>query len=416
MRKILIVGAGQSGLQLALALQTHEYEVTLMAHRTSDEVRSGRVMSAQVMFHTALQHERDLKLNFWESQAPAIDRLAVSVAAPPPGSGTATDWSAPLDGFAQSVDQRVKMAGWMDTFAQRGGQLVLHGAAVSDLDYFSRTYDLVLVAAGKGELVSMFDRDAARSPYRRPQRALAVAYVHGLDQGPSSAGAEPVRYRLVPGVGELIVTPALTTSGRADILFWEGVPGGPVDAFKGLTDPAEHLTLTLALLKRFAPDEYARAAGAELTDAGATLTGRYTPVVRRPVGRLPSGGLALGVGDVVVTNDPITLQGSNSAAKCAASYLASILEHGDKPFDEAWMESAFARHWATARPVTRWTNAMLAPLPEHVLDLIDTAADRPELAHRIARGFDDPAALVDLFDGHRDRAEASLTNGTSVTP
>lgn len=411
MRKILIVGAGQSGLQLALGLQGHGYEVTLMARRTADEVRSGRVMSTQVMFHSALQHERDLKLNFWETQAPAIDRLAVTVTVPGPGASTGgdIDWSAPLDGYAQSVDQRVKMAGWMDTFAQRGGQLVLHGAAVSDLDYFSRSYDLVLVAAGKGELVSMFDRDAARSPYRRPQRALAVAYVHGLAPDPSGDGGETIRYHLVPGVGELVVTPTLTTSGRAHILFWEGVPGGPVDAFKGLTDPAEHLALTLALMKRFAPDAYARAGEVEPTDPGATLTGGYTPVVRRPVGRLPSGGLALGVGDVVVANDPITGQGSNSAAKCASSYLASILEHGDRPFDEAWMEAAFARYWETARPVTRWTNAMLAPLPDHALDLIEGATTRPDLAHRLASGFDDATVLEEFFTGSPQAAGAGAS-------
>ena len=168
MRKILVVGAGQSGLQLALGLQSHGYEVTLMSNRTADEIRSGRVMSTQCMFHTALQHERDLQLNFWESQAPKIEGLGVSVAAPgshdPGPTQRAIDWMGRLDGHAQSVDQRVKMAGWMETFVQRGGKLVIHGAAVSDLDYFSRTYDLVMVSAGKGELVQMFGRDAGRSP------------------------------------------------------------------------------------------------------------------------------------------------------------------------------------------------------------------------------------------------------------
>jgi hypothetical protein len=184
MRKILVVGAGQSGLQLALGLQSHGYEVTLMSNRTADEIRTGRVMSTQCMFTTALQHERDLQLNFWESKAPKIEGLGVSVAGPE--SQRVIDWVGKLDGYAQSVDQRVKMAGWMETFAQRGGQLVIHGAAVSDLDYFSRTYDLVLVSAGKGELVSMFGRDASRSPHSEPQRALSVAYVHGLGPRPST--------------------------------------------------------------------------------------------------------------------------------------------------------------------------------------------------------------------------------------
>ncbi|MFJ2175140.1 styrene monooxygenase/indole monooxygenase family protein [Streptomyces sp. NPDC087851] len=395
MRKILIVGAGQSGLQLALGLQSRGYEVTLMSNRTADEIRSGRIMSTQVMFATALQHERDLQLNFWESHAPRIEGLGVSVAAP--DASRPIDWVGTLDGYAQSVDQRVKMAGWLDTFAQRGGQLVIHGAAVSDLDYFSRTYDLVLVSAGKGELVSMFGRDAARSPHDTPQRALAVSYVHGLGPRPEHPEFDAVRCNLVPGVGELFVMPTLTTSGRADILFWEGIPGGPLDVFRGVKDPAEHLSLTLELMERHIPWEYARATKVELTDAGGTLAGRYAPTVRNPVGRLPSGGLVLGVGDVVVANDPITGQGSNAAAKCAASYLDSIVEHGDRPFDEAWMRTAFDRYWEVARHVTKWTNAMLGEPPEHVLGLIGAAGQLQPVADRFANGFDDPSDFENYF-------------------
>ncbi|MFJ9578389.1 styrene monooxygenase/indole monooxygenase family protein [Streptomyces sp. NPDC101191] len=395
MRKILIVGAGQSGLQLALGLQSKGYEVTLMSNRTADEIRSGRVMSTQCMFDTALQHERDLGINFWEPQAPRIEGLGVSVAGPE--SQRVIDWVGRLDGYAQSVDQRVKMAGWMETFAQRGGQLVIHGAAVGDLDYFARGYDLVLVAAGKGELVSMFGRDAARSPYSEPQRALAVAYVHGLGPRPEHPDFDAVRCNLVPGVGELFVMPTLTTSGRADILFWEGVPGGPLDAFQGVKDPADHLALTLELMEKFTPWEYARATKVELTDAGATLAGRYAPTVRNPIGHLPGGGLVLGVADVVVANDPITGQGSNSAAKCAAAYLASIVEHGDRPFDEAWMQSTFDRYWQTAQHVTKWTNAMLGVPPEHVLNLIGAAGTLQPVADRFANGFDNPADFENFF-------------------
>lgn len=395
MRKILIVGAGQSGLQLALGLQSKGYEVTLMSNRTADEIRSGRVMSTQCMFHTALQHERDIQANFWETQAPRIEGLGVSVAAP--DSSRAVDWVGKLDGFAQSVDQRVKMAGWMDTFAQRGGQLVIHGAAVSDLDYFSRTYDLVMVSAGKGELVSMFERDASRSPFDAPQRALAVAYVHGMGPRPEHPEFDAVRCNLVPGVGELFVMPTLTTSGRADILFWEGIPGGPLDVFQGVKDPSEHLALTLELLEKYLPWEYARSTKVELTDANATLSGRYAPTVRKPIGRLPSGGLVLGVADVVVANDPVTGQGSNSASKCAASYIQSIVDHGDKPFDEAFMQSAFDGYWNTAQHVTKWTNAMLGVPPEHVLNLIGAGGQLQPVADRFANGFNDPADFDNFF-------------------
>ncbi|MFF2652890.1 styrene monooxygenase/indole monooxygenase family protein [Streptomyces sp. NPDC058045] len=416
MRKILVVGAGQAGLQLALGLQSHGYEVTLMSNRTADEIRSGRVMSTQCMFHTALQHERDLHLNFWESQAPRIEGLGASVACPPDEEtgvhSRVVDWVGRLDGYAQSVDQRVKMAGWMETFAQRGGQLVIHGAAVSDLDYFARTYDLVLVSAGKGELVSMFERDASRSPYSEPQRALSVAYVHGLGPRPEHPDYDAVRVNLVPGVGELFIMPTWTVSGRADILFWEGIPGGPLDAFRGVKDPSEHLALTLGLMEKYTPWEYARATKVELTDAGGTLAGRYAPTVRKPVGRLPGGGAVLGVADVVVANDPITGQGSNSASKCAAAYLAAILEHGDQPFDEAWMGHAFDRYWDTAQHVTKWTNAMLAPPPEHVLNLIGAAGQLPPVAHRFANAFDDPSDFENFFF-EPDKTAAYLASVTA---
>lgn len=395
MRKILIVGAGQSGLQLALGLLSHGYEVTLMTNRTADEIREGKVMSTQCMFTTALQHERDLGLNLWESQTPRIEGLGVSVAAP---DGTRPiDWVGRLDGYAQSVDQRVKMAGWMEAFAERGGQLVIHGAAVSDLDYFSRRYDLVMVAAGKGELVGMFGRDASRSPYSTPQRALAVSYVHGLGPRPEHPDYHAVRCNLVPTVGEMFIMPTLTTSGPADILFWEGIPGGPLDVFDSVKDPHEHLRITLELMERFLPWEFERTRDVELTDANATLAGRYAPTVRNPVGELPSGGVVLGVADVVVANDPITGQGSNNAAKCAASYLDSILAHGDRPFDSEWMRATFERYWDYAQHVTKWTNAMLSPPPEHVLGLIGAAGQLQPVADRFANGFDNPADFEEWF-------------------
>ncbi len=395
MPKILIVGAGQSGLQLALTLREHDYDVTVMSARTPDEIRRGRVMSTQCMFADALQIERDHGLNQWEADTVRVEGLGVSIAAP--DSSRAMDWVGKLDDYAQSVDQRVKMAGWLELLEERGGKVVTHGVTTADLDKLTELYDLVIVAAGKGELVQLFDRNPERSPFTAPQRILSLAYVHGLAPRPEHPDFPAVRFNIVPGVGELFVIPAYTLSGNCEILFFEGVPGGPLDCWDDKPGPQEHLERILGLMRQFLPWEYDRAGAVALTDPRATLTGGYTPMVRFPVGELPSGGAVLGMADVVVANDPITGQGSNNAAKCAAVYLDSILARGDEPYDRQWMEATFEQYWDYAQHVTNWTNALLQPPPEHVLKILGTAQVNDTVARRFVNGFTDPSDYQHWF-------------------
>ncbi|RLK24920.1 2-polyprenyl-6-methoxyphenol hydroxylase-like FAD-dependent oxidoreductase [Micromonospora sp. M71_S20] len=397
MRRVLIVGAGQSGLQLGLSLLAEGYEVTIMSARTPDEIRRGWVMSTQAMFSAALDTERQYGLNLWQEQSPRIEGLHVSLSAPP--GQRALRIPCPLDRYAQSTDQRLKMAAWLELFEQRGGTVHYQGVTTADLDGLTRLgrYDLTIVAAGKGDLVGVFDRDPQRSVYTAPQRGLAVAYVHGMTPDPLWP-VPHVSFNAVPGLGELFVIPGLTLSGPCEILFWEAVPDGPLDLWKERRDPAEHLKLTLELVRQYTPWIHERCADVELTDGRATLSGRYTPTVRRPVAKLPSGGLVLGMADVVVANDPITGQGSNTAAKCASSYLGSILERGDQPFDGQWMTQTFERFWEGAgQAVTAWTNAMLQPLPPHVQQILGAASTNPTIARRFANGFSDPNDFQDWF-------------------
>lgn len=395
MRKVLIVGAGQSGLQLALTLREHDYDVTVMSARTPDEIRRSRVMSTQCMFGDALEIERSHGLNLWEDEAVKVEGLGVSVAGP--DSSRVMDWVGKLDEYAQSVDQRVKMAGWLELLEKRGGKVVTHGVTTADLDRLTEMYDLVVVAAGKGELVQLFDRNPDRSPFSRPQRALSLAYVHGLPTRPEHPEFRAVRFNLIPEVGELFVIPAYTLSGNCEILFFEGIPGGPLDCWDDKPGPQEHLDRMRGLMQKFLPWEYERAKDATLTDPLATLTGGYTPMIRYPVGDLPSGGAVLGMADVVVANDPITGQGSNNAAKCAEVYLNAILERGDQPYDREWMNATFERYWDYAQHVTNWTNALLGPPPEHVLQILGTAQVNDTVARRFANGFSDPSDFQHWF-------------------
>jgi len=183
MSSILIVGAGQAGLQLALGLIADEHDVTVVSNRTPQEIHDGRVMSSQCMFDAALQTERDLGINYWEAECPPVEGISLAVPAPD-GSGKAIDFASKLDRYAQSVDQRVKMPGWMEDVEGRGGRIVIEDAGVDELERYTAENDLVVVAAGKGEIVGLFGRVPDRSPYEAPMRALALTYVTGMTPRP----------------------------------------------------------------------------------------------------------------------------------------------------------------------------------------------------------------------------------------
>ena len=401
-RHITIVGAGQSGLQLGIGLLDAGYQVTTISNRTSEEIRDGKVASSQCIFHNALEHERALGLDLWPD-APTVDGISFTVPHPELPGEKAISWASRLDNHAQSIDQRVKFPRFMEEFIKRGGELVFEDAGVDELERYALNSDLVIVAAGKGEIAQLFSRDAERSTYDTPQRALALTYVTGLKPREEYSA---VSFNLIPGVGEYFVFPALTTTGPCEIMVFEGVPGGPMDVWKGLT-PDEHLETSKNILETFLPWEAERATDVHLTDPNGILQGRFAPTVRHPIAALPSGRQVLGLADVVVLNDPITGQGSNNASKCAASYLQSIIEHGDRRYDPAFMQATFERYWDYARHVAHWTNALLAPPPPHVLELLGAANQVPEIAHRFANGFNHPPEFQEWFM-YPDKAEDYL--------
>jgi Styrene monooxygenase A putative substrate binding domain len=403
-RKILIVGAGQAGLQLGLGLVKNGYEVTVVSNRTPEDIYNGRVMSSQCMFDEALRHERDLGINFWDDECPPVEGVGLSVPAPD-GNGKAIDFAARLDGPAQSVDQRLKYPRWMEELVRQGGTVTMEDAGIDELERYAKENDLVVVAAGKGEIVRLFERDPSRSPYEQPMRALALTYVTGMTPRPEFSA---VSFNLIPTVGEYFVFPALTTTGECEIMVFEGIPGGPMDCWGDVESPEQHLERSKWILETFMPWEAERCHNVELTDDNGILAGRFPPTVRRPAAALPSGALVLALADTVMLNDPITGQGSNNASKMATAYLEAIIERGDRPFDRAWMEQVFDRFWDEyGQYVTGWTNALLSPPPEHVLKLLGAANERQEIADRFVQGFNDPRDYFEWFMAP-DKAERYL--------
>ncbi|MFC7740980.1 styrene monooxygenase/indole monooxygenase family protein [Nocardiopsis composta] len=227
-------------------------------------------------------------------------------------------------------------------------------------------------------------------PYDRPQRMLSVIYLEGVRR-PADDPDPRLHVSFFPGTGEVVSMPGLTTTGRpCEIVMWEAVPGGPFDCWQDRPAPEAFLERTLKMLREYAPWEHELFTDAVPTDRRCTLFGGYAPIVRHPVGRLSADSHVLGMADVVVANDPISAQGANNAARCADVYLKAILEHGDRPFDPAWMQRTFDVFWQHAEHSARFSNLMLNP-PEHVQKALGAAQTNPAVARRLVYGYNEPA-------------------------
>jgi hypothetical protein len=392
-RKILIVGAGQAGLQLALSLQVEGYDVTVMSARTPEEIRNGWPTSTQAMWYPALDREREYNLNLWEDIVPPI--LGVSAVISPEPAVSAFDFYAKWDKPGNSVDQRVKMPAWLELFEQRGGRVIYHPVMTSDLAGLAGMYDLTLIAAGKGEIVELFDRDAEKSAgFTRPGRHLSAIYLHGVAD--PVANPDPrLRANFRPGDGELFYMPSLTNSGPCGIYLLEANPGSKFDLFSDRPGPDEHLRRLKALTAEHFPWEAELLANAELTDARASLVGAFTTTIRKPYAEVAPGSYVLGLADVVVVNDPISGQGANNASISASMYLKAILDRGDKPFTPEWMQQVFDTYWAHAQNSIILTGLFLEPLPPHGVDILVAASQYPQVAKDVVDWYPFPGTLHD---------------------
>jgi 2-polyprenyl-6-methoxyphenol hydroxylase-like FAD-dependent oxidoreductase len=394
MRKILIVGAGQAGLQLALSLLTHDYEVTVISATTPDQIRAGRPLGTPALFAPALATERCYGLNLFDTDTPPLHGTRVSVAGP--AGQPVLAFNAEFERPGASTDLRVKTAAWLELAEQRGATVIYRQVSPQDLDVITagRGFDLVIVAAGRAELTNVFDTDPVRTVHDRPRRVVAAAYVQGLRPDPHWSDTH-LEFHPVPGVGELFVVPTLSLSGPCHALVFEALPGGPADRWTaGAIDPQQILELIVDLTDTFTPWVAERSRQVTLADPNGALYGRIHPLVRHPVAHLPSGGIALGIGDAVNRKDPIGGQGANLAAKAAAGYVDAIVAHGIQPFHEAWMNATFESFWSThGAAATTLTNALLSPPAPHMMEIFAVAAGNPQVARRFAAGLADPSDM-----------------------
>jgi hypothetical protein len=407
MRKIAIVGSGVTGLLTAHGLRRAGYAVTVYSDRTPEQwLNESRPTGTAARFEPTLQYERDLGLSHWEDHAPRGEGVHLTFC--PTKDNVLLTLSGRLRGtYFQAIDVRLQSHRWMADLEARGGRVVIEPVTLEGLDRIAAEHDLTVVAAGRAELSRLFERDPERSVYDAPQRNLAMLMVRGAAMGFSGVPFLPVKFNFFAPIGEAFWVPYFHKDvGPSWSVLFEAKKGGPMDRFGGAKTGDEVLAIGKQVIRDLMPWDYDWAKDMELSDPRGWLVGQVTPTVRRPVGRLPSGRVVTCVGDTAMSLDPIAGQGANNGTLMAKNLVARVVEHGDRPFDEAFMIDTFEAYYRErGRTIYAFNNLLLEPIPIAGIHLLmaqygsdGTGEDGPQrIADAFIANFEDPRRLTAAF-------------------
>ena len=407
MRKIAVIGSGQSGVLAAHALLQAGYRVALYSDRSPEQwLDEGRPTGTAVRFARSLAYERMLGLAHWHEAAPKMDGLKVTIC-----SGPAKPFLTLMGRFAVSplaIDVRLQSARWMKDFEKAGGKLRLEKVTPERIDAIARENDLTIVATGK-DGAACFSRDDRRSPGTAPLRQLAMVNCEGPPMSFGDVPFSAAKFTVFEGLGECYWTPYFHKDERPVWnLVFECKPGTPYDRFQGARSGEDVMRIAKEVIREMMPWDSGWIEGAKLADDNSWLVGAITPTVRDPVGKLPSGRPVVPLGDAYIAFDPLGAQGANMGNRLTEELTRAIVARRDGAFDAAWIRStydAFFERWAG--PSIRWTHLLLSPMgpAARYLFLAQEGAvgaepgDTPKqkLADAFAASFDDPREMVETL-------------------
>ena len=120
MRNIAIIGSGQASLLAAHGLINAGYKVTLYSDRTADQwLNESRPTGTAARFDISLSYERELRLNYWERDAPKGEGVHLS----PTKDNRLLTFAGRLENYFLAIDLRLQSHRWMNDFAAKGGKI-----------------------------------------------------------------------------------------------------------------------------------------------------------------------------------------------------------------------------------------------------------------------------------------------------
>jgi hypothetical protein len=395
MAQVSVVGAGTAGLIFAYALLRKGYDVTVYSDRTPEQwLNHSKPTGNAFLYGEVIDVERELGMDFWSHRMFG-------------GSGALLDTKPTIDGsermvvagsfgsYGSAIDMRMRIHRWLSDLESRGGKLVIEAVSPERADAIAATSDLTVLAAGRSDLARLVPRDPERSVYQEPQRHLAMAIVTGLQGWDDRVDFTPVKFNIYGDSGEFFWAPFThKTVGPSWCVPWEAKPGGRFDCFSDAKSGEEVVRTSRGLIQAYAPWEWGSVENMTYIedDAHGWLVGRFSPTVRKPFGRLPSGALLMPLGDTAITFDPIGGQGANNANRMAKFMADAVVARGDKPFDEAWMIAVNGAWWEFhGRWAYAFNNILLEPLQEPAaIALIECSRNRMFADQRFFSSFPRP--------------------------
>ncbi|MEP6837846.1 MAG: styrene monooxygenase subunit StyA [Bradyrhizobium sp.] len=383
-RNIGIVGAGIAGLHLALYLQKHGVEATIITDRAPEDYRNSRLLNTVAHHHVTIAREDYLGVNHWNDPKDHYYYHDHVFNFPQPLSFRG-DFSKP----SRAVDYRIYLPALMNDFARRGGKIEYRRIEEGDIAPLVARFDLLVVSTGKGPLGQLFTYRPEHTPYSQPQRRLCV----GLYTGVRQPDPMNVTLSVSPGHGEMIVIPTITFDGVANALLMENVPGGDMEELATLSyddNPKHFLSVLLGKLEKHHPTTYDRIDTARfgLAQPLDLLQGGVVPTVRNTVVEFDGSKCAIALGDVHSVVDPMMGQGAN-VASYAAFVLGEEIVKSDV-LDARFCEKVDLKRQDRVLAASRWTNIMLQPPSEPLGMLIGTMSQNQALANEFTENFNYP--------------------------
>ncbi len=384
-KKICIIGSGTAGLQLAYSLK-EEFDVTVIHSNSSDKIRNGRIMSTQVHFGSTRTREKRFKMPKWEDKT-LLKSIHMTI-------GNQKLFVGKLKEPALSVDQRFYFSHCLKDLENKGVSFRLLRVNKDHLESLADEFDLMIDCTGKSGPLFPFPIEKELSPFQVPQRKCIVGYFFGVKPN-NPLG---VSVTVLPEIGEMFEIPAITEHGTATILFIMAIPGRELDVFKEIKHGKEFTNQMKNVTQKYFQDIHERIEQDifALSDDNAFLQVAIKPVIRKPYVTFKNK-LAVGCGDSVFLNDPITGQGCNLSSYCAEQLYETLIQYRNSNWDIQLGEIYWDRTKTFVKEVTEWTNAMTQALPQHVVQILLTGAENQKVADEVAQWFADPRKAYEAF-------------------